>query len=101
MEKCEIGAAAWGFRELDLEEQLKLCQRLGFSSLELGIANAPKDVPLDATDEEIQKIKDFSNPARTCSAETRGRRARLRLTAKKSGPGPNGWRITASGSATG
>ena len=59
MEKCEIGAAAWGFRELDLEEQLKLCQRLGFSSLELGIANAPKDVPLDATDEEIQKVREL------------------------------------------
>ena len=59
MEKCEIGAAAWGFRELDLEEQLKLCQRLGFSSLELGIANAPKDVPLDVTDEEIQKVREL------------------------------------------
>lgn len=51
-----IGAAAWGFRELSLEEQLKLCKKLGFSCLELGIANAPRDVPVDAAEEQLKEI---------------------------------------------
>lgn len=52
-----IGAAAWGFRELPLEQQLKICRDLGCESLELGIANAPGDVPLDSSEEEINIIK--------------------------------------------
>lgn len=56
MKNNEIGAAAWGFRELNLEDQLELCCRMGFSSLELGIANAPKDIPLNVTDEEIRQV---------------------------------------------
>lgn len=42
------GAAAWGFRELPLEGQLKICKKLGCDCLELGLANAPGDVSLDA-----------------------------------------------------
>lgn len=52
----KIGAAAWGFRELPLEEQLKMCRELGIRSLELGIANAPDDLPEDASDEQIQEV---------------------------------------------
>lgn len=51
----KTGAAAWGFRELSLEEQLKMCSELHVSCLELGIANAPKDLPEDASDKQIQK----------------------------------------------
>lgn len=54
--KREVGAAAWGFRELPLEEQLRICKNLGFESLELGIANAPMDLPADAGEKEIQKV---------------------------------------------
>ena len=40
----KFGNASWGFRETPLEEQLKLTKRLGLEVLELGIANAPKDM---------------------------------------------------------
>ncbi len=52
----ELGAAAWGFRELELEEQLRICRTLGFSSLELGIANAPGDLPADAGEARIREV---------------------------------------------
>lgn len=52
-----FGNAAWGFRETPLEKQLEITKRLGFETLELGIANAPRDVPLDVSDEEIKRVK--------------------------------------------
>ena len=57
--KSQLGAAAWGFRELQTEEQLILCKKLGLIFLELGIANAPKDIPLDATVDELKEIKEL------------------------------------------
>ena len=51
------GNAAWGLRETPLEEQLRITGDMGIKVLELGIANAPADVPLDVTDEELEKIK--------------------------------------------
>ena len=53
-----FGNASWGFRETPLEEQLRITKDMGLAVLELGIANAPKDVPLSVTDEEIAEIKD-------------------------------------------
>lgn len=52
----KTGAAAWGMRELALEEQLKMCRELKLINLELGIANAPKDLPEDASDEQICEV---------------------------------------------
>lgn len=57
--KSQLGAAAWGFRELDIGEQLITCKRLGLNYMELGIANAPKDIPLDATADDLKKISDL------------------------------------------
>lgn len=51
-----IGAAAWGFRDLMLEDQLIICNKLGFSCLELGIANACNDIPLDVTDVALKEV---------------------------------------------
>ena len=51
------GNAAWGLRETPLEEQLRITRDMGLKVLELGIANAPADVPMDVTDEELEKIK--------------------------------------------
>lgn len=56
-----FGNASWGFRETPLEEQLKITRNMGLKVLELGIANAPKDVPLSASDEEIAAIKGMYN----------------------------------------
>ncbi len=53
----KFGNASWGFRETPLEEQLKITKRLGLEVLELGIANAPKDLPLDTTDAELVNVK--------------------------------------------
>lgn len=53
----QIGAAAWGLRELPLEEQLRLCGRLGLRSLEFGVANAPGDLPETASEEEIAGVR--------------------------------------------
>ena len=53
----QIGAAAWGLRELPLEEQLRLCGRLGLWSLEFGVANAPGDLPETASEEEIAGVR--------------------------------------------
>ena len=51
-----LGNASWGFREMPLEEQLKITKDMGLTVLELGIANAPKDIPLDITDDEIAEV---------------------------------------------
>jgi sugar phosphate isomerase/epimerase len=53
----KIGAAAWGFRELPLGKQLKICRENGLYSLELGIANAPKDLPLCAGTEQLNRVR--------------------------------------------
>lgn len=52
-----FGNASWGFRETPLEEQLKITQEMGLSLLELGIANALRDLPLDISDEQIDEVK--------------------------------------------
>lgn len=57
--KSQLGAAAWGFRELQIEEQLILCKKLGLTFLEVGIANAPMDIPLNATVDDLNKIKEL------------------------------------------
>lgn len=51
------GNASWGFHEMDLEEQLKITAKMELPILELGIANAPKDLPLDASDSELENVK--------------------------------------------
>ena len=53
MKEIRIGAAAWGFRELTLPQQLDLARSLGLVSLELGIANSPADVQTDAGKEGV------------------------------------------------
>lgn len=57
MREKRIGAAAWGFRGLGLEEQLLLCKKLGFCTLELGIANVLGDISADAGESEIEHVK--------------------------------------------
>lgn len=52
-----FGNASWGFRETALEDQLRITHQMGLSLLELGIANAPNDLPLSITDEEIEEVK--------------------------------------------
>lgn len=56
----KFGNAAWGLRETPLEEQFKITADMGLSALEIGIANAPKDIPLDVTDAELVKVKEMS-----------------------------------------
>lgn len=54
----EYGNAAWGLRELPLEEQLKLTQAMGLHLLELSIANYHRDVlQPDASAEQIRQVK--------------------------------------------
>lgn len=53
----KFGNASWGFRETTLEEQLRITNQMGLPLLELGIANAPNDLPLDVTDEQIKDVK--------------------------------------------
>ena len=53
----KLGNAAWGFRETPLEEQFKITSDMGLQILEIGIANAPKDIPLDVSEEELENIK--------------------------------------------
>ncbi len=57
----KFGNASWGFRETPLEKQLKITKEMGLSVLELGIANAPMDLPLDVTEEELDKVKELYN----------------------------------------
>lgn len=52
-----FGNASWGFRETALEDQLRITHEMGLSLLELGIANAPNDLPLDITDAQIEEVK--------------------------------------------
>ena len=52
-----FGNASWGFRETPLEKQLEITSNMNLELLELGIANADNDVPLDVTDEQIEHIK--------------------------------------------
>lgn len=52
-----LGNAAWGFRETPLEEQLKITRDMGLDVLELGIANAPNDIPLDADSADLENVK--------------------------------------------
>lgn len=59
MEKGWIGAAAWGFRNLRLEEQIQTAKSLGFQSLELGLSNAPQDISEDAGEDEIRCVKEI------------------------------------------
>lgn len=53
----ELGAASWGFRELPMKERLTVCKRLGIKYLEVGIANALTDIPLDVEEQELDKLK--------------------------------------------
>lgn len=53
----EFGNASWGYRELPLEEQLAITRDLGLGYLELGIANAPGDLPLTATVQQLEEVK--------------------------------------------
>lgn len=55
-----FGNAAWGLRETPLKEQLRITRDMGLKVLELGIANAPKDVPLDVTYEELAEMKELA-----------------------------------------
>ncbi len=55
-----FGNASWGFRETPLEEQFEITAEMGLTQLELGIANAPGDIPLDVSDEEIKRIKEMA-----------------------------------------
>jgi len=53
----QFGNASWGFRETPLEKQLEITSDMGLETLELGIANAPNDLPLDVTDKELENVK--------------------------------------------
>ena len=55
-----FGNAAWGLRETPLEEQFKITADMGLGELELGIANAPDDVPLDVSGAKLDKIDRLS-----------------------------------------
>lgn len=58
MKKLEnIGSAAWGFRALELPEQLALAKKMGFVIHELGIANADTDIPAEASAEMVTWVK--------------------------------------------
>lgn len=54
-----FGNASWGFRETPLEKQLEITSGMGLELLELGIANAPADLPLDASDSELENVKNL------------------------------------------
>ena len=56
----KFGNAAWGLRETPLEEQFKITAEMGLDVLEIGIANAPMDIQLDITDNQINSIKNMS-----------------------------------------
>lgn len=57
MRRKMFGSAAWGFRELELEGQLACAGRLGFEIHELDIANAPGDLPADADEKQISRVR--------------------------------------------
>ncbi len=52
----KFGNASWGFRELSLNQQLAITREMGLKYLELGIANAPKDIPLDVTGDVLRNV---------------------------------------------
>lgn len=52
-----FGNASWGFRELPLEKQLEITEKMGLQVLELAIANAPNDLSDDADDRELERIR--------------------------------------------
>ena len=53
-----IGTAAWGMREMRLEDQVALTRKLGLDLMELSIAGYDKDfLQLDARSAEIQSVK--------------------------------------------
>lgn len=62
------GTAAWGFRELPLEKRLEITKRLGLSIYELGIENAPTDVKLGDSVEEIKALFDKYGIELVCAA---------------------------------
>lgn len=55
----EFGNASWGFRETPLEEQLKITREMGLQYLELAIANAPMDLPLDADRAALAEVREL------------------------------------------
>lgn len=57
----KFGNASWGFRETPLEKQLEITKEMGLSVLELGIANAPMDLPLDVTNDKLDEVKALYN----------------------------------------
>lgn len=57
MNICQFGNAAWGFRNLELSEQLKITHSMGLHIHELGIANAPLDLSLDADKNALDSVK--------------------------------------------
>ncbi len=57
----KFGNAAWGFRETPLEEQLQITKNMGLSVLELGIANAPNDIPLEVGKADLDEVKRLYN----------------------------------------
>ena len=56
----QFGNAAWGFRETPIERQFEITSQMGLSALEIGVANAPNDIPLDVSEDELKKIKELS-----------------------------------------
>lgn len=66
-----LGNASWGFRETPLEKQLEITASMGLGLLELGIANPPGDLPLSASDAEIDAVRalyDKYGVALSCAA---------------------------------
>ncbi len=53
----KFGNASWGLRETPLCDQLKITGEMGLSVLELGIANAPMDIPLSVSESELDEVK--------------------------------------------
>ncbi|PWM58689.1 MAG: hypothetical protein DBX91_09065 [Subdoligranulum variabile] len=57
MNKNELGLACWGMRELTLEKQIQLCKRLQVRLMEIDIANAPRGLPLNCGEQQIEATK--------------------------------------------
>jgi len=56
----QIGNAAWGLRNMPLEEKLALTSRMGLPLLELSIGGHSADfLTADATDEQIRQVRDL------------------------------------------
>ncbi|MBP3361390.1 MAG: sugar phosphate isomerase/epimerase [Clostridia bacterium] len=55
-----FGNAAWGLRETPLEKQFEITAGMGLKAIEIGIANAPMDIALNATDAELTDILKLS-----------------------------------------